>query len=60
MLTALVGYGIITEVDWYHVLGAVALMTLSSVLTSFASFKLGDKCTAGAVKLKEDNHAKKT
>jgi hypothetical protein len=53
-LTALVGYGTITEVDWYHALGAVALMTLTSVLMSLASFKLGNSGTACAVKLFEE------
>ena len=53
-ITALIGYGVITEVDWHHVLGAVLLMTITSILSSIASFKFGDKCTASAVKLKED------
>lgn len=53
-ITMLVGYNLITEVDWYHILGAVGLMTLTSILTSLTSLKLGDKCTASAVKLKEE------
>jgi hypothetical protein len=50
----LVMYGAIKDVDWYHVLGAVGIAALISILTSFASFSFGDKCTASAVKLKED------
>ena len=54
-IASLVLYSTVSEVDWRHCLGVVALATLVSVLTSLGSLKLGDKCTASAVKLQEEN-----
>ena len=40
------------DVDWWHALSVATLATLISVLMSCASLDLGDKGTAGAVKIK--------
>jgi hypothetical protein len=44
-----------TEIEWLHCLSVAGMAALVSLLTSLSSIHLGEKGTACAVKLKEEN-----